>query len=379
VVVAFQTDAAANGGLESMSLAFENLRVFAPHVVTQRETAYTERWRGAGFGVRVVDMPPPASRWTARDRLEALARRVPRMARGQADVARLVREIGARVAYFNDLDAFTYGALGARAAGAKVVLALRDTNGIHRWRWFVASQLADVVVTLSHDMRARYEEALAARRPAIAPRAELVAIPSVVRLPTLASAPREPGPLRIGVVGAVMPRKRQLDLVRSLGPEMPALDAELVFVGDFEPSRDPYARACEEARVALAEPGRVRFVGFDRDVAAWYRRFDLVVIGSDSEGLARAMIETLSFGVPVVSTDVCSAREVLDGSGGGAVVRCGDFDGLRREVETLARDAEARRRCGLAGRAYVERTFVAERVGAEYDALLARLAGLAGQ
>lgn len=387
VVLAFQTDQRANGGLESLTLVLRGLRRFEPHVFTQRESTFTRRWREAGFPVEIVHMPSPSRSWKASDRASALARRLPAMIEGQWEVARAVRRLGARVVHFNDADSVAFGGLGARLAGASVVVALRGTTGIHRWRWYLVSKVADVVVTLTDDMRRRYESALARHRFAGRPRADLRTIPSIVTA-SASSESREAIRARLGIprdafavgmVGALVPLKRTADVVRVLGDSLRSVGdgACLYVVGEFAPETNAYAARCAEARAVLADPSRVRFVGHADAMGDWYRALDLVVVGSDDEGLARAMIESLAHGTPVVSTDVCSAREVLEEGGCGRVVPTGDFDALAREVGALASAPEERRRMGAAGAAQVRERFSAEAVGAAYDALYAELAARA--
>lgn len=387
LVLAFQTDQRANGGLESLTLVLGALRRFVPTILTQRESRITERWRRAGFSVELVEMPPPARSWNTRERAAALAKRLPTMGRGQIEVMRAVARLGARVVHFNDSDAVSFGALGARLSGARVVVALRGTTGIHRWRWFLVAHLADVVVTLTEDMRHRYEQALAQRRFARRPRARILTIPSiVVTQPSQES--REDirhrlgipeAAFAVGMVGALVPLKRTADVIRVLGRalEMAGDEARLYVIGDHDATHNPYAGRCAEERARLPDPSRVRFTGHVDSMGDWYRALDLVVVASDDEGLARAMIEALAHGTPVVSTDVCSAREVLEQGGAGRVVPVGDFDALAREVLALAADDVGRRKLGEAGAALVRERYSAEAVGEAYDSLYEELAARA--
>jgi len=61
------------------------------------------------------------------------------------------------------------------------------------------------------------------------------------------------------------------------------------------------------------------------------------------------MIESLACGTPVVSFDVCSAREILVQYNCGRVVPQGDYAGLVRELATLARNTFLRNALGVHG------------------------------
>ncbi len=83
--------------------------------------------------------------------------------------------------------------------------------------------------------------------------------------------------------------------------------AQVVIAGEGELEGELRARA-ERGELA----GRVRFLGFRKDVGRVLAAFDVFALTSDKEGMANAMLEALAAGVPVVSTDVSGAREALD-------------------------------------------------------------------
>lgn len=68
----------------------------------------------------------------------------------------------------------------------------------------------------------------------------------------------------------------------------------------------------ESLVLTLGLSDRILLPGFFLDPAPWYMSADLFVLSSDWEGFGNVLIEALSFGVPVVSTDCESGpREIL--------------------------------------------------------------------
>ena len=104
-------------------------------------------------------------------------------------------------------------------------------------------------------------------------------------------------------------------------------------------------------------------------MAARFKALDAIVIGSRNEGLARAMIEGMACGVPVVSFSVCSAREMLDDTAAGEVVLNGDHVALAEALIRLAADPKRSAEMGRCGRLVAEQKFETERVRAGYLAL----------
>jgi len=85
--------------------------------------------------------------------------------------------------------------------------------------------------------------------------------------------------------------------------------------------------------------------------------------------LMRGMIEAMSCGRPVVSFDVCSAREVLEGepAAAGAVLPMDDYEGMARALIRYATDGEAQISAGRAGSAVARLLFDPEEVTERYE------------
>lgn len=77
----------------------------------------------------------------------------------------------------------------------------------------------------------------------------------------------------------------------------------------------------------------VIFPGFFPNPASFYATADLFVLSSDYEGLSNVLIEALSFGVPVVSTDCLSGpAEILGNGKYGTLTPVGDSEALARAL-----------------------------------------------
>jgi glycosyltransferase involved in cell wall biosynthesis len=374
--VVTQSGARSNGGVESITQVVERLRGVRPLVVTQSETAFNQRWRDAGASVRVWPMPSLGLASLVKNNLRAF---------------RLVRAEGCRVVHCNDIHALWQTAFGARAAGAAVVFNVRNIKpegSAYGRRWQLARRVSTRQLVLSEEMR----EALARRlriEESPSARARLEHIYSAVdarKFSPVDGARRaalreklgiDADCFAVGVVAAFEQRKGQLEFIRESVPRLVRLvpRARVYFVGDFDPESDAYARLClEEARNARVE-GSVSFVGYTDTVAEWYRALDAVAVPSRNEGLARCMIESLACGTPVVSFDVCSAREILEGRECGVVVASGNHGALAEALASLATDSDARSRLGARGAAVARELFDPSDVVRANERLYLTLAG----
>ncbi len=143
----------------------------------------------------------------------------------------------------------------------------------------------------------------------------------------------------IGFVGRLCPQKAPLSFVAAaIGAMRRHAHVRALILGNGEQA--PFVAEAIEAS-GLAE----RFVWHrDADVGATIAALDLMLITSRFEGAAYVLLEALSAGVPVVSSDVGSARDLLD-NGAGLVCAA---ERIPRELLALLRDPARLRRMRVA-------------------------------
>jgi glycosyltransferase involved in cell wall biosynthesis len=260
----------------------------------------------------------------------------------------ILQASGARVIHANDPLSFQLSLVPAKRSNARLILNLRDTVDPDRQpptlKFRAIFAAADHVLFLSADMARRWRQVAAN-----ATRSSSVTY-SIVDPERYAPTPvtNENGAVVL-VPGMFWPKKGQLDFIRQVVPALAEQHIEAWFAGDFDPGANAYAAACASA----AEPFApwVKFLGYRADLPDLIHRASVIAIPSRHEGLMRGMIEAMSCGRPVVSFDVCSAREVLEreGSVAGAVLPMGDHEGLARELIRFATDRGAQVSAGHAG------------------------------
>jgi glycosyltransferase involved in cell wall biosynthesis len=182
-------------------------------------------------------------------------------------------------------------------------------------------------------------------------------------------------------VGRFVPIKNLDLLLRTfagLVSQRPQPAIRLVLVGDGE-----LRGSLEDSARRLGIADKVIFAGVQEDCLPLYREFDLLAITSNNEGTPLAMIEALSQGCAVVSTEVggvvdlmgcVQAREgAIKICERGVMVPAGDAGSLQRAVESLMADAALRRQTAKAGRAFVRQWYSAQRLAGDMEALYGEL------
>jgi glycosyltransferase involved in cell wall biosynthesis len=160
----------------------------------------------------------------------------------------------------------------------------------------------------------------------------------------------------IGYVGRIMPEKDLETWLRSVAlvaKKYPG--ARFVLVGEGKDG----VTLCqlEQLAASLGIAHQVYFPGYREDLLAAYAAFDIFVLSSRREGLPNSILEAMALGLPVVTTDVAGAKELVVNQGTGFVLPQGDVSGIAHAILTLMENDAVRRRMGQASRERVEQEF----------------------
>lgn len=179
-------------------------------------------------------------------------------------------------------------------------------------------------------------------------------------------------------VGGIEPRKGSDALVRALALlRRDGLRPVLAVVGghSFQDHR-AYKEAvlAELPRLGLELGVDVVTVGTvpDEDMPAWYAAADVLAFPSVKEGFGLAVVEAMSAGLPVVTSDLPVFREYLVADADALLVPVGDVRGLAAALRTALYDQPVRRRLITAGTA-VARRFTWQRSAERHRDLYAAL------
>jgi glycosyltransferase involved in cell wall biosynthesis len=180
-----------------------------------------------------------------------------------------------------------------------------------------------------------------------------------------ARLPRADG-FQVLFVGRLVERKGVKNLIDAVR-RMPAdLRARLVVIGD-----GPERQGLEALGGQVEFRGRVS----DEALRAAYAGSDVLVLPSivdargDTEGLGVVLLEAMSYGVPVVASDIGGITDIVEHDTSGLLVPPGDPAALAQALERLARDPALASRLGTAGEQRVRRAFGWPEIMAKWDAV----------
>ncbi len=193
-------------------------------------------------------------------------------------------------------------------------------------------------------------------------------------------SPRErPGhsAFQVLFVGRLVERKGVTHLIEAIRRLSAEVHARLVVIGD-----GPERKALEAQVRAGGLETRVEIRGrvSDAELRTAYGSSDALVLPSildargDTEGLGVVLLEAMSYGVPVVASDIGGITDIVEHERSGLLVPPGDPDQLARALERLARDAGLAARLGAAGEQRVRSDFGWPEIMAKWERLYGALA-----
>ncbi|HAB63268.1 MAG TPA: glycosyl transferase family 1 [Pseudomonas sp.] len=168
----------------------------------------------------------------------------------------------------------------------------------------------------------------------------------------------------VGLVGRVVPIKDVKTFIRAMRGVVSAIpEAEGWIVGPEEEDR-AYAAECRSLVVSLGLEGKVKFLGF-RQIHELLPNLGLMVLTSISEAQPLVILEAWAAGTPVVTSDVGSCRELIEGAPdeepklgrAGEVVAIADPQATSRAIVDLLRDPERWRAAQSVGLKRVNRYY----------------------
>jgi glycosyltransferase involved in cell wall biosynthesis len=348
-----------------------------PLLLLPGEGRVSKAFREAGIEVEIVEPGPllnqfgkAAMEWTVKDQLRIGAVEfLPYTLR----IARLIRERRIDIVHANDPRGTLLVGAAAKLARRPLIAHLRGEATFGGLPYRLFNQLPDRIITVSQSIQESLNENGRAKAATVyngtgdvSARGNL--IPWLNYL-------REQGVVVVVCMASLQPFKGIHHLIRAvsqLNSRGWREKAVFLCVGDFYPEYPWYHEYLYTLQDELGVEN-ITYTGWQDDPFSFYQSADVAILPSVSretlstptlnyevrgnEGFPRCHLEAMSFGLPIVGTDIAGVREqVLDGQTG-YVVPPSDPEALATALEALLADPARRKEMGAAGRDRVGQIF----------------------
>jgi len=333
----------AGGGQWSLYYLIKHLNkdIFHPIVVCPEEGELTEKMRGIGAKVIVLDV----------GRIRYLNPFV---------ISKFVSIIKERQIALIHTDSSTetfYAGIAARIMGIPLIWHVR----VSEQEWFL-----DKLLSLLSTRLILVAEALSSRFKWLKNTPKMVVIYNGIDIeefdafPTLSSI-REEFNIRkdtvlLGFIGRIEQRKGTEYLISA----MKNVDnAKLIFVGKGEEAYlKRIKKLCQESGLS----NRIIYAGYRMNIPSIFKDIDIIVFPTISgEGFSRVILEAMAAAKPVIATDDAGNKEAVINGITGYIVPAKDATALGIKVNELTAGKEKRKQMGSSGRQRVEEMFTMER------------------
>ena len=172
--------------------------------------------------------------------------------------------------------------------------------------------------------------------------------------------------LRVGLVARMNEKvKNQAALLRAAALVLKDIpNVEFILAGDGKLRPE-----LEKLAVDLGIAQQVVFLGERRDIPAVLASLDISTLTSLSESMPNAILEAMAAGLPVVSTRVGGAPEIIHQGETGFLVNSGDDAGLADALRILLRSESLRKQLGSRARQIARSQFGVATIQKQYEDL----------
>ena len=269
--------------------------------------------------------------------------------------------------------AHAYGYLAARKLDVHWVQSLRCVDSWKAgWQRWVDRRLWPKVarfVANGQCVKDWYvEQGVAAETIDVIPNG--VPVPSILRANSLRHELDLPDDAQIVLaVGRLAPQKRLKDLLWAFQLTRQANErAWMIIVGD-----GPQRAELIEYSKSVECFERVKFVGHCDAPASYFEAADIFWLGSDFEGQSNSLQEAMSYGLPIVASDIGPNRELITHGEHGYLVDVGDSAGFAQFTTRYLEQPEDATSKGAAARQRIEANFSVAAMVEEYARVYEKL------
>ena len=147
-------------------------------------------------------------------------------------------------------------------------------------------------------------------------------------------------------------------------------DVEFILVGDFDFPHPNHVQ--REEVMKYHDAGIINYLGYQKDIYPIIKSVDCIVHPTYyPEGLSRVLMEAISMGKPVITTNISGCRETIKNNENGFLIPPRDTEALTDALDRFIKlSSSERNMMGERGRKYAEERFDIKHVISLYKKII---------
>lgn len=254
-------------------------------------------------------------------------------------IEQIVKEYGFELIHAHTPRSALVGGIAAKRCRIPFVFHVHSPTSRDSTRWLInwinqkierwSIRKADRIVTVSDSLKTHMESL------GIDPR-KIVVCPNGVPVQEKIQLPSSENKFVVGTVALFRPRKGTEILLQAISQlKKRGVNVHCLAVGPFE--NPTYEKQLFDLVDELQIGDCIEWTGFTQDVASHFKKMNAFALPSlFGEGLPMVVLEAMSYGVPVVASDVEGIPQAIRSEKDGLIVKAGDPHDLANRIQELA-------------------------------------------
>ncbi len=176
--------------------------------------------------------------------------------------------------------------------------------------------------------------------------------------------------------GLLTKRKGLVEILELLPGILERENVRVLIAGGRIPGEDDLVSRLEESARKFEERMDLRINVPGEEKEKQYLEGDIFLLPTFAEGLPIALLEAMSFALPVITTPVGAIPEVVEDGKNGFLIQPGDAGTLKEKIDYLLEHADEREKMGLRNLKRVREDFSHESMIKEIDHIYQELLGI---
>lgn len=283
------------------------------------------------------------------------------------ELIKIIRNNNIKIIHVQNFESFILSYLASKITKVKIINHIRGNNQLKKMKLFFS--ISDYILCVSESVKQSIISIDNKNEK------KLFVVNNGVEIPSYQYISNKNNEVNIGLIGYISAIKGQYEFIKDIWSELEKKYnyINLLLVGSVVDVS--YCKKVEE-QIKLMGLKKIEFLGEQVNIDQWYKKMDIVVNYSESEGFPRTVLEAFSYGIPVIGSFVAGNKDIITNDCNGY---CIDRDNRKlfiEKLEYLIKNNEKRVLMGKNGKKIVGEKYSIELSAKNIENIYCKIIGL---